>query len=93
MIIEIKDLPKDRNVKKITFDIEFEDNCIKNTESTESSKISQDYTKREIKEVQEVQEIPKVLETPKIENSIVPPSIDISKREPKVDEDIMSLEF
>lgn len=90
MIIEIKDLPKDRNVKKITFDIEFEDNCIKNTESTEStesSKISQDSTKTEIKE------IPKVLETPKIDNSIVPPSIDISKREPKVDEDIMSLEF
>ena len=90
MIIEIKDLPKDRNVKKITFDIEFEDNCIKINESTESSKISQDSTKREIKKVQEV---PRVLETPKIENSIVPPSIDISKREPKVDEDIMSLEF
>ena len=87
MIIEIKDLPKDRNVKKITFDIEFEDNCIKINESAESSKISQDSTKTEIKE------IPKVLETPKIENSIVPPSIDISKREPKVDEDIMSLEF
>lgn len=87
MIIEIKDLPKDRNVKKITFDIEFEDNGIK---ITESSKISQDSTKTEIKEVREV---PKVLETPKIDNSIVPPSIDISKREPKVDEDIMSLEF
>lgn len=87
MIIEIKDLPKDRNVKKITFDIEFEDNCIKINESAESSKISQDSTKTEIKEVQEVQE------TPKIDNSIVPPSIDISKREPKVDEDIMSLEF
>ena len=87
MIIEIKDLPKDRNVKKITFDIEFEDNCIKINESTESSKISQDSTKTEIKEVREVQE------TPKIDNSIVPPSIDISKREPKVDEDIMSLEF
>lgn len=25
MIIEIKDLPQDRNVKKVTFDIEFED--------------------------------------------------------------------
>lgn len=87
MIIEIKDLPKDRNVKKITFDIEFEDNGIK---ITESSKISQDSTKTEIKEVREV---PKVLERPKIDNSIVPPSIDISKREPKVDEDIMSLEF
>ena len=90
MIIEIKDLPKDRNVKKITFDIEFEDNCIKINESAESSKISQDSTKTEIKEVQEVRE---VQETPKIDNSIVPPSIDISKREPKVDEDIMSLEF
>ena len=89
MIIEIKDLPKDRNVKKISFDIEFEDS-VKITEIAESSKISQDSTKREFKEVQEVQE---VQEMPKIENSIVPPSIDISKREPKVDEDIMSLEF
>lgn len=29
MIIEIKDLPKDRNVKKVTFDIEFEDSEVK----------------------------------------------------------------
>jgi len=29
MIIEIKDLPKDRNVKKVRFDIEFEDGDVK----------------------------------------------------------------
>lgn len=88
MIIEIKDLPKDRNVKKISFDIEFED----------SVKISSAKESQEYQEPQKTKIIPKIddfvfnTENTK-ENSIVPPSIDISKREPKVDEDIMSLEF
>lgn len=30
MIIEIKDLPSNRNIKKVTFDIEFENGEIKN---------------------------------------------------------------
>jgi hypothetical protein len=34
MIIEIKDLPKDRNVKKVTFDIEFEDGTVKSVKPT-----------------------------------------------------------
>ena len=29
MLIEIKDLPKDRNIKRVSFDIEFEDGEIK----------------------------------------------------------------
>lgn len=34
MIIEISDLPEGRHIKKITFDIEFEDGEISNTSNT-----------------------------------------------------------
>ena len=55
MIIEIKDLPKDRNVKKITFDIEFEDGEIKSLKST-------DKPKAEIVEKSEIVKMPEISE-------------------------------
>ena len=85
MIIEIKDLPKDRNVKKITFDIEFEDGEVKSIKSVDTKPKNE---KVSIPETKTSLEIPEIVNT-----DIDKPVIDISKREPKIDDDIMNMEF
>ena len=85
MIIEIKDLPKDRNVKKITFDIEFEDGEVKSIKSVDTKPKNE---KVSIPETKTSLEIPEIINT-----DIDKPVIDISKREPKIDDDIMNMEF
>ena len=88
MIIEIKDLPKDRNVKKITFDIEFEDGEVKSIKSVDNNPTSPKNEKVSIPETKTSLEIPEIINT-----DIDKPVIDISKREPKIDDDIMNMEF
>ena len=88
MIIEIKDLPKDRNVKKITFDIEFEDGEVKSIKSVDNKPTIPKNEKVSIPETKTSLEIPEIINT-----DIDKPVIDISKREPKIDDDIMNMEF
>ena len=88
MIIEIKDLPKDRNVKKITFDIEFEDGEVKSIKSVDTKPTTPKNEKVSIPETKTSLEIPEIINT-----DIDKPVIDISKREPKIDDDIMNMEF
>jgi hypothetical protein len=72
MIIEIKNLPQDRNVKKVTFDIEFQDGEVQTVVHKNDIKINSEFTKPTIQKTELVQtpglnpdDIP-TIDTPKI---------------------------
>jgi hypothetical protein len=83
MIIEIKNLPENRNIKSINFDITFEDGEIKKVNETKNyaktpSIVSGVPVESEIKEKKTV----KVSEIPEHKNPVEIP--DISDRKPNV---------
>ena len=87
MIIEIKDMPIARNVKKISFDIEFEDGqtCESNIEKTQSTMRTETF-----KDFSEKDKQTELSEPLKISAPIVPTS-DRPKKE--VPPEMTNLEF
>lgn len=97
MIIEIKDIPQNRNIKKVTFDIEFEDGePVSSSSGGSESYFSETGDRRDHNSQVETQETAKEPETPEVysEHSAEIPNITTEGREKKeVPSEMQDIEF
>jgi len=84
MIIEIKDLPVNRNVKKVTFDIEFEDGEVSSVKpNLESTQVNEEVVTTHT-------EIPCTQDT---ESKVTAPIIEENRPKKAIPQEMQDLEF
>ena len=88
MNIQISGLPENQKIKSINFNILFDDS---NIETNAIVSIEPDLTKTNIKETKFIEPITEASEN--LSETLKPVDIDISKREPKVDPNMLEESF